>query len=141
MAFTYNGNLATDRDRVRFHLGDATEGTGPLPGDANLTDAEIDGLITAESTWQRAVAAGYEVLAGRWRRHPTFKADGLTLNRSDIAKGFAADAERWRKQHGYTTPVYVAGQIPVDGYSDDVTTDDVDTSGEYDGDFEYVTPE
>lgn len=141
MAFTYLGTLATDRDKVRFHLGDTVEDTGPFPGDSNLTDAEIDGMVDDEGTWQRAVAAGFERLAASWLRYPSFKADGLSLNRSDIAKGYAEQAAQWRKQHGYTTPIYTAGQIPVDGYSDDVTTDDVDTSGEFESDFEYVTPD
>ena len=140
MAFTYTDTLATDRDRVRFALNDVTENSGPRPADANFSDAEIAGLITNEGTWQRATAAGLERLAGEWTRHPTFKADGLTLNRSDIAKGYREDAKQWRKEFGTTRPMRVAGQINVDGYSDDITNDDMQTSSEYGGRFTYVTP-
>lgn len=141
MAFTYLGTLTTDRDNVRFHLGDTEENAGPRPADANFTDAEIDGLIAAEGSWQRAVAAGFERLATEWTRYPSFKADGLSLNRSDIARGYREQAAEWRKRHGTTAPAYVAGQITKDAYSDDVTSDNVDTSGDYSGaEFEYVRP-
>ena len=141
MAFTYNGTLTTNLDRVRFQIGDVTEDGGPRPSDGNFTDAEINQLITNEGTWQRAVAACFERLATEWTRYPSFKADGLSLNRSDIAKGYRMQAESWRQQYGRTVPIAVAGQITKDGYSDDVASDDVDTSGEYESDFEYVTPE
>ena len=141
MAFTYLGTLATNRDRVRFHVGDVTEDSGPRPSDGNFTDAEIDQLITDEGTWQRAVAACLERLALEWVRYPSFKADGLSLNRSDIAKGYREQAKSWRDQYGAARPMRVAGQITKDAYSDDVASDDVDTSSEYESDFEYVTPE
>jgi hypothetical protein len=141
MGFTYLGTLATNRDRVRFHVGDVTEDGGPRPADANFSDAEIDQVITDEGTWQRAVASCFERLAAEWTRYPTFRADGLALNRTDIAKGYRADAELWRKRYGAAMPIRVAGQITKDAYSDDVASDDVDTSSEYESDFEYVVPD
>jgi len=141
MAFTYSDSLATNRDLIRFSMGDVVESAGPRPADGNFTDAEVDGLLTAGGSWQRAVAAGFERLAAEWTRYPSFKADGLSLNRSDIARGFREQAADWRKKYGTTTPVYVAGQITVDAYSDDVASDDVNTGGEYaDSEFEYVRP-
>ena len=141
MAFTYLGTLATDRDWVRFKLGDTTVDAGPRPADANFTDAEIDGLISEEGDRNRAVAAGFERLVAEWTRYPTFKADGLSLNRSDVAKGYQALADKWRKDYPAYRPVMVAGQITKDAYSDDVTSDDVDTSGEYAGhEFQYIRP-
>jgi hypothetical protein len=138
MAFTYDDSLSTDRDRVRRWLGDVTEDSGPLPDDSNFSDNEIAGLIDAEGTWQRAVAAGFELLASMWRRYPSFKADGLSLSRSDIADGYAEQAAEWREKYGRTKGVNVAGIIKTDGYSDDVTSDDVDTDTEYESSFEYV---
>lgn len=131
MAFTYVDSLATDRDKVRFDLGDTTFNAGPRPDDGNFTDDEIAGMITKEGTWQRAVALGLERLAREWIRHPTFKADGLSLNRSDIAKGYREEAKIQRKAFGRTVPAYVAGQINQDGYSDDVTNDDINTASDY----------
>ena len=140
MAFTYLDTLATDRDKVRFNLRDTIEDEGPLPDDLNFSDDEIAGMITIEGTWQRAVANGLEALARAWIRYPTFKADGLSLNRSDIAKGYQAEAKTWRGRFGSTIPVVVAGQITKDAYSDDVASDDVNTGSEYESSFQYVTP-
>lgn len=141
MAFTYLGTLATERDKVRFHLGDTASGGGPRPADANFTDEEVDGLITTEGGWERAVAAGFELLAAEWTRYPSFReTNGISLNRSDIAKGYRAQAEQWSADFPRAVAVHVAGQITKDGYSDDVTSDDVDTTGEYDPEFSYVTP-
>lgn len=133
MAFTYVGTLATDLDRVRFSLGDTVSGAGPRPADANFTDAEIAGLIALEGSWQRAVGAGFERLAAEWTRYPNFSTDGLRVDRSDIAAGFQAQAAKWRKDFPRPVGVKVAGQITKDAYSDDVTSDAVDTSGDYAG--------
>lgn len=118
--FTYIGDLSTDRDKVRFNLGDTDPGGGPLPNDENFTDGELDGLITAEGSWGRAVAAGFENLAAKWRRYPTFRADGLSLNRSDIANGYAKDAAKWRRQYGGGAGAGYRAMTRVDGYSDDI---------------------
>ena len=123
MTYTYLENLATDRDRVRFYLQDTVVGKGPKPADANFADEEINGLITLEGSWQRAVAAGFETLASAWQRYPNFTADGLNVQRSDIAKGYAASAAEWRKLYGSATSTSRAGSravTRVDGYSDDV---------------------
>ena len=142
MAFTYLGTLGTNLDRVRFNINDTVEDSGPRPADANYTDAELNGLITVEGSWQRAVAGGFERLAAEWMRFPSFKeTNGLSLNRSDIAKGFLDIAGTWRAAFGQAVPVYVAGQITKDGYSDDIPSDEMTTSGsEYDPSFAYVVP-
>lgn len=124
MTFTYLGDLSTDRDKARFHLRDTDENGGPLPGDANFTDAEIDGLLTSEASWQRAVAAGFEALAAAWRRYPDFKADGLSLNRTDIAEGYAVLAADWRRRYGGLSTAGTRVMTRVDGYSDDVAADE-----------------
>lgn len=100
MAFTYVGDLSTDLDSVRFYIQDVTEDSGPLPADVNFSDAAITGLISSEGNWQRATAACFETLAAAWTRHVTFSADGLSINRSDIADGFTEKAALWRKRWG-----------------------------------------
>jgi len=122
MAFTYVGDLSTNTDKVRFYLRDTVSGSGPLPSDGNFTDAEIDGLISVEGSWQRAVAAGFETLAAAWRRYPSFKADGLSLNRSDIADGYAAQAATWRRKYGGGSSAGSRAVTRQDGYSDDITS-------------------
>ena len=121
MAITYTDTLLTDRDKIRFYLQDVTDGSGPKPSDGNFTDNEVAALVPVEGSWQRAVAAGFETLASAWRRYPNFKADGLTLSRSDIADGYAKQALEWRRRHGYG--ITTAGSRAVtrqDGYSDDI---------------------
>jgi len=120
MAFTYLGDLSTTRDQVRFYLQDTVENSGPRPSDVNFSDAEIDGLLTLEGSWQKAVAAGFETLASSWRRYPDFKADGLTLSRSDIADGYAKQALEWRRRYGYGTTAGSRAVTRQDGYSDDI---------------------
>ena len=100
MAFTYLGDLSTDRDKVRFYIFDKVADSGPLPSDTNFTDEELDALITAEGNWQRATAAAFETLAAAWTRHVTFTADGLSISRSDIADGYTEKAALWRKRWG-----------------------------------------
>jgi len=141
MALTYTDGGGTDLDRVRDAIVDTVENSGPRPADANYTDATIGDWISQEGTWQRAVAAGFERLAAEWTRYPSFReTQGLSLNRTDIAKGFRDSAGEWRARFGAAIPVYVAGQITKDGYSDDVTSDDMDTTGEYDTEFKYAVP-
>jgi len=119
MTVTYVGDLSTARDKVRFYLRDIEEGVGPLPADANFSDAEIAGLITAEGSWQRAVAAGFETLASAWRRYPDFKADGLSVDRTAIADGYLEQAKIWRRTYGRGTGAGSRATTRVDGYSDD----------------------
>ena len=121
MAVSYDSELTTDRDRVRFYLQDTADGDGPKPADANFSDAELDGLITLEGSWQKAVAAGFETLAAAWRKYPDYKADDVSISSSDIADGYAEDAKEWRSRY-MAAPTSLAGSRPVtrqDGYSDD----------------------
>lgn len=123
MAFTYVGDLSTDIDKIRFYTGDVTQGSGPRPSDGNFSDEELTGIISLEGSWQRSIAACFERLAAEWTRHPSFKADGLNLNRSDIAKGYREDARGWRRKYGGTGGgAGTRATTRVDGYSDDVTS-------------------
>lgn len=144
MTFTYAGTYDSDREKVRENIRDTTSGSGPLPADANFSDELLAGIITTEGSWERATAACFEMLAAAWRRHPSYATDGLRLDRSDIADGFDETAQSWRDDYGRASksysPVSVAGQINVDGYSDDITNDDVDTGDEYGASLEYIVP-
>ena len=120
---TYIGDLSTNLDRVRFHLGDKVEGSGPQPEDGNFSDEELTGLITDEATWQRAVAGGFEILASMWTKHVTFTFGRMEAsNQSDIAKMYTAMAADWRKRFG-TTQMQVGGSRRVvrqDAFSDNL---------------------
>ena len=124
MAFNYIGDLSTDRDLVRFWISDTVSGSGPRPGDSNLTDAEVDALITLEGSWQRAVAGAFEMLAAAWANQPNIKIDEFSESRSDVAKSYSEKAAQWRKRHGSSTSSISANAVTrVDGYSDDVAAD------------------
>lgn len=121
MAITYIGDLSTDLDKVRHYLQDITDGAGPKPSDANFADAELTGLITAEGSWQLAVAAGFETLAAAWMRYPSFTADGLKLDRTAIAKGYQEQAAVWRDKYGFSGGGMGSRAVTrVDSYSDDI---------------------
>jgi hypothetical protein len=142
MAFTYSDLMSLNRDKVRFYLRDVTEDSGPLPGGTNFSDNEIAALLSIEDTWQQTVAAGFEALASAWSNYADLSVGPRRESLSQIAKRYEAVAKRWREQYGFTQRVGVAaaGIIKVDGYSDDVTSDNMDTSSEYGTDFEYVRP-
>lgn len=141
MTFTYAGTLANDLDKVRFYIQDTVENSGPKPSDGNFTDEELSGLVSAEGTWQRAVAAGYEVLAAVWARFADLTVGPRKEAFSQIAERYAALAKEWRAKHGAAMRARVAGIIRVDGYSDDVPSDETDASDDYTMNFEYVRPE
>lgn len=121
MAVTYSDSLSSARDRLRFAIGDTTASAGPKPADGNFTDAELDGLLAIEGTWQRAVAAVFETLASLWARHTTFNADGMSVNQSDVAQQYRDMARAWRLSYGSASGS--SGTVAVtraDGYSDDL---------------------
>ncbi len=76
MAFTYD--TSTDIGKVRFEIGDTTYGAGVKPSGANLTDAEIQLLITREGSCGAASAAACEILARHWSHIPDSASMGGT---------------------------------------------------------------
>lgn len=100
MAFTYDADFTTDRDKVRHYIRDTVEFEGKLPDDVNFSDAEIEGFITVEGSWQRAVAAAFEALAAAWIPHVTYQADEMAISLSHAARNYQTQAEYWRKRYG-----------------------------------------
>lgn len=128
MIFSYGDSLTTDADKVRFYINDTEHEAGPLPADGNFTDDEINGLITVEGSWQRAVAACFERLANAWAKHVNFSADGVSVSQSSTAAHYRDQAAKWRREAG-SGSVSQSGAVAmtrVDGYSDDVTNEDTE---------------
>ena len=96
MAFTYVDDLSTNRDKVRFSIRDTTEDSGPRPGGANFSDAEIAGLISIEGTWRRAVTAAFDTLAAEWSKYADVAAGPHRESLSQIAKSYRQQADEWR---------------------------------------------
>jgi len=132
MSFTYIGDLSTDRDKIRFNLQDVTASSGPRPSGGNFSDAELDGLLTLEGSWQRAVCAGFEALAAQWMRYANYTIGPRSEQVGAIAKNYADQATTWRARWGYGQTATGAGSSAVtrvDAYSDDVAADAVSGVG------------
>ena len=125
MTVTYLDTLATDRDRVRFAIGDTIEDSGPKPEDANYSDEELAGLMAIEGTWQRATASAFENLASLWARHVDFSADGMSASLSNVAEQYRASAKEWRQKYGGGSTSGSQAVIRADGYSSDI--DNIET--------------
>lgn len=95
MAFSYSTALATDRDKVRFFIGDTTSGSGVRPANANFSNEEIDGLLALGGSWQAAAALAFRALASAWMN----QANSLTIGPykttyTDRAKMYTEKAEQ-----------------------------------------------
>ncbi len=125
MAFTYTDTLLTNRDKVRFYIGDTVvDSAGVKPDGANFSDAEIAGLVTSEGSWQRAVAAIFEVLSGIFGQEVDIAVGPRRESLSQASDKYDALAKRWRARHGSgVSRAGVRHVTPVDGYSNDIKTD------------------
>jgi hypothetical protein len=125
--FTYTDTLLTDRDKVRFEIGDVVSGSGPRPhsGYTNFTDNEISAVVTREGSWGAAAAKLAEVLASEW----TAAAGDVSM--ADYRENYTARAEYFRKraqdlrtQYGGGVSVTQVAPTRVDGFSDDVDAEE-----------------
>ena len=138
MAFTYNDSLATDRDLVRFHLGDVVDSSGPRPGGRNFSDREIAyylSLVSGSSGWRLVVGQLLRVLANEWTQH----ARNITIGEyredaTETAKAYMTRAGEWQNSIDNTGALLAwsssASLVAVtrkDAYSDDVAADTVTT--------------
>lgn len=74
MSFSYTP-IATDRDRMRFHLGDTDEAS------AKFSDEELDGALVEFVDYQSATLACIRSMIARLAQ-PDFKADWLDVKLS-----------------------------------------------------------
>jgi hypothetical protein len=128
MTFTYLGTLATDLDKVRFYLGDTSSvsGAGVKPGGGNFTDEELSGLLAVEGSVGRAVAGGFETLAGLFARQVDFTLGPRREALSQAAERYGKLADSWRKKYGSGGSAARVGSrhvTRVDGYSQDIASD------------------
>jgi hypothetical protein len=120
MTFTYLGTLATDLDKVRFHVGDTSSATGAgvRPDGTNFTDEELTGLLSVEGSWGRAVAGAFATLAGLFAQQVDITLGPRREALSQAAERYSALSAEWRKIHGYpaaaTAATLEAGVIGLD---------------------------
>lgn len=126
MAVTYTDTLLTDRDKIRFNIGDTVENSGPKPSGGNFSDNEIAGVLTSEGSVGRATARLYEALASIWARYVDSKIGPRDEKLSKVADNYRALAVQWRDDYGTSVSRVSTGfATRVDGYSDDIAGDDV----------------
>ena len=138
MAFTYNDSLATDRDLVRFHLGDVVDSSGPRPGGRNFSDREIAyylSLVSGSNGWRLVVGQLLRVLANEWTQH----ARNITIGEyredaTETAKAYMTRASEWQNSIdntgallAWSSSASVVAVTRKDAYSDDVAADTVTT--------------
>jgi hypothetical protein len=93
MAWTYSDPTASDKDAVRFLVGD-TDANDPL-----VTDEEIEFYIAEfPSSWYHAAAEVAESIAAKFSREVSHSGDGLSYSAEQLQANYAALAERLRKQ-------------------------------------------
>lgn len=123
MTFTYDGDLVSDLDKIRFKVQDTVSGSGVKPSGGNFTDEEINGLLTIEGTVNRTVAALYEALHATWANHVDARIGPRDEKLSQKAKNYEKLAAKWRDDYGYgdeATTLVTGFVTRVDGYSDDI---------------------
>ena len=102
MTFSYNINLESDTDKIRYRVQDTAPGSGPKPGGGNFEDEELEGLLLIEGSVERAVAAVYEALATSWSSVATESEIGPRREKFGETAGKYQDlAKRWRARAGY----------------------------------------
>ena len=87
MSFTYDPTTLIGK--VRLLLSDTTEGNGPLPGGANLSDEEIAALSTGYPYSTAGRLAG--VIASSW-------ASKVTVRAGPLRRDYEAAAIAWERR-------------------------------------------
>ena len=118
MAFSYNKGNTSDRDRVRLEIGDVTESTALFDND------ELDDIILREGSAIKAAARACEILAVRFAREFDFTADGSGFKTSQKSEAYAKMGVRLRNRAKSDVTV----PTRVDGYSDDIPSDEMVSS-------------
>jgi hypothetical protein len=90
MSFSYDPTLPTDKDLVRFYIGDTT-----TPGHV-VEDEEIDAMLVLYPNPKLAAAVICRSLAAKFAQDVNYKVGDVSENSSDIAKAYrdlAADLD------------------------------------------------
>ncbi len=126
MGATYSLGGTGNRDRLRLRIGDTPPGglaefePGVVP---DFQDEELDDFLSQEGDdIDKAGAAALESLAARLARSPDFTADGASFKLQARVKEIRTHARLLRSRGRGVVTIMPQRK---DGYSDDVTGDDV----------------
>lgn len=106
-SFTYDGDLTVNRNLVRFEIGD-TDGDN-----FDLSDEEIDGVLTLETKVYLAAARCADHLSSKYARLANFKVGDVSKNLDTLSKKFADRAKHLRARSNLDAVAY-APAIYVD---------------------------
>ena len=94
MAWTYSGDpSSSDRDRVRFLIGDTDS------GEQLLADAEIDYLLTEEPAPRLAAARACDSIVAKWSRQVDTGMLSLNVSASQRIDNYRKLAAKLRAEH------------------------------------------
>lgn len=114
--------ITSSRDKLRLQIGD-TDADSYL-----LTDDELDYFLSERADNVLLAAADVcESLARRFARQFDFESDNQKFARSQMSKQYAAMAVDLRSRASGVTSV---PSTRIDGYSQDISTEDVLTTSE-----------
>jgi len=119
MAVTYTAGSTADRDRLRLLIGDTDV---IADADALYQDAELDDLLLIEGSVNLAGALAFEILAGRVAGEYDFTADGASFRRGSSAGSYMSRAKQLRARGAGVAVTHIQR---IDGYSDDVSSEEV----------------
>ncbi len=105
MSFSYDPAQADDVSKIRYRIGDTEENNGAFPDAKNVSDEELTASIAFEGSWERAVAASFEVLAAHWAAEMNVSvSDGggsQSWQYQNTIKAFQEQAKWWRDRYGH----------------------------------------
>lgn len=134
MSFTYD--LNTPVGKIRLEIGDTEQGAGngvKPPNLANFHDEELDHFYQQEGSHVLAASArACEVLARMWARsQSSVRIRDYAIDSREKAKEFRELAKDLRQRSGTQFASGSAPTTKVDGYSDDVSSQETGSGGEY----------
>ena len=124
MGFTYTAGGTTDLDRVRLEIQDIFEDR------ALFQDEEINDFLAQDVSVLGAAAHAAETLAMRFARDFDFTADGASFKKNTLSEKYERLAQRLRKR---ATGVTTVNTTRIDGFSDDISSDETNLTTERSG--------
>jgi len=122
MTHTYSDALSSDRDKIRFRIGDTVQGAGPRPDRRNFSDNEIAFVLSDEGGVTAAIAHLFEVLASEWESFSISETeDKVSYDAKEKAADYDKRANIWRAKPdgGDSSGTIKAGVIAFDFQQDD----------------------
>lgn len=136
---TFTTALTTDIGKIRLELGDDTAGSGVLPTGFNLTDEQLQVVLDREGSVMRAVAGVCELLSTRWAQLADLQVGPRRESYSQVSAAYLKRAAELRDRYGDASGidaeqatysgVFSVSVIRGDGYSNTVSSTELDTGG------------